>query len=155
MRPTISIIIEPPKMQKLVDRARVGLEVSDQLLVVTALLERRKANFLIELYCLRHCADPECISSQFVESHRTFPPYCCEPLEPPLPIRTVAANPAPRLLYRIVTGSQRRLGSAKPGIVRWNRMSAFGATAEVWSIPNRVIPSPLSPNLRREGLSIS
>jgi hypothetical protein len=42
MRPTISIIVELPQMQKLVDRAGIGLKVADQLLIVTALLERRK-----------------------------------------------------------------------------------------------------------------
>jgi hypothetical protein len=47
MRPTISVIIELPQMQKLVDRAGIGLEVSDQLLVVTTLLKRRKAKLLV------------------------------------------------------------------------------------------------------------
>ena len=42
MRPTISIIVELPQMHNLVDRSGIGLEVSDQLLVMTALLERRK-----------------------------------------------------------------------------------------------------------------
>ena len=52
----ICVIVELPKMHKLVDRAGIGLEVSDQLLVVAALLERRKANLLIELHRLGHCA---------------------------------------------------------------------------------------------------
>jgi L-asparaginase len=61
-------------VHNLIDRAGVGLEVSDQLLVMTALLERRKANLLVEFHGLRHCADPERVGSQFVESHLTFPP---------------------------------------------------------------------------------
>jgi len=70
MRPAITIIVELPQMQKLVDRAGICLKVSDQLLVVTALLERRKANLLVELHGLRHCADAERISSHFIEGHR-------------------------------------------------------------------------------------
>src|SRR5690242_7783092 len=76
MRPTICIIVKLPKMQKLIDRSGIRLEVPDQLLVVAALLERRKANLLIELHRLRHCADSERIGSQFIQGHRTFPP--CE-----------------------------------------------------------------------------
>jgi hypothetical protein len=56
MRPTISIIVELPQMHDLVDRSGIGLEVSDQLLVMTALLERRKANLLLELHRFGHCA---------------------------------------------------------------------------------------------------
>ena len=72
MRPAITIIVELPQMQKLVDRAGICLKVSDQLLVVTAILERRKANLLVELHGLRHCADAERIGSQFIEGHRTL-----------------------------------------------------------------------------------
>jgi hypothetical protein len=49
---------------------RIALKVSDQLLVVTALLERRKANLLVELHGLRHCADAERIGSHFIEGRR-------------------------------------------------------------------------------------
>jgi hypothetical protein len=38
-------------MDKLIDRAGVGLEIADELLVLPALLKRRKAKFLIELQC--------------------------------------------------------------------------------------------------------
>jgi hypothetical protein len=40
-----------PEMDKLIDRAGVGLEIADELLVLPALLKRRKAKFLIELQC--------------------------------------------------------------------------------------------------------
>jgi len=40
--------------------------VSNQLLIVTALLERRKANLLVKLHGLRHCADAE-----LIEGHPT------------------------------------------------------------------------------------
>jgi len=73
MRPTIGIIVEFPKMQKLIDRSGIGLEVSHQLLVVIALLERGEANLLIKLHRLGHCANAERIHSQFIERHRTFP----------------------------------------------------------------------------------
>ena len=66
-RPTICIIVELPKMQKLVDRSGIRLEVPDQLLVVLTLLKRRKANLLIELHRLGHYADTKRIGSQFIE----------------------------------------------------------------------------------------
>jgi hypothetical protein len=37
-------------VHNLIDRASIGLEVSDQLLIMTALLERRKANPLVEFH---------------------------------------------------------------------------------------------------------
>jgi hypothetical protein len=67
MRPTIGIIVELPQMHNLVDRSGIGLEVSDQFLVMTALLERRKANLLIELHRLGYCARSERIGSRFIE----------------------------------------------------------------------------------------
>ena len=70
MGSAISVIIELPKMQKLIDRARIGLEVSNQLFIVLALLQRRKAKLLIEFYGFRHCANSERVHSQFIESHR-------------------------------------------------------------------------------------
>src|SRR4029077_1819512 len=54
MRPTVSIIVELPQMQNLVDRAGISLEVSHQLLLMAALLERGKAYLLVEPYGLRH-----------------------------------------------------------------------------------------------------
>jgi hypothetical protein len=65
MCPTICIIIELPQMQNLVDRSGISLEVPDQLLVMLALLERRKANLLIEFHRLGHRADTEHMGSQF------------------------------------------------------------------------------------------
>jgi hypothetical protein len=39
------------RMDKLINRAGVGLEIADELLVLPALLKRRKAKFLVELQC--------------------------------------------------------------------------------------------------------
>ena len=36
MRPAVSVIIKLPQVHNLIDRAGVGLEVSDQLLVMAA-----------------------------------------------------------------------------------------------------------------------
>src|ERR1700751_3918154 len=54
---TVGIIVELPKMYKFIDRARVALEITDELLVLSSLLKCRKADLLIELYCLCHLAD--------------------------------------------------------------------------------------------------
>jgi hypothetical protein len=43
VRATVGIVVELPKVDELIDRACVGLEVTDQLLVLAALLERRVA----------------------------------------------------------------------------------------------------------------
>src|SRR3954451_2010982 len=74
MRPPIRVVVKLPKMDKLVDRAGISLEIADQLLVLPALLKRRKAEFLIELHGLRNGADAERVRSQFVESHPRNPP---------------------------------------------------------------------------------
>ena len=42
MRTPIGVIVELPEMYKLIDRARVALEISDELLVLPALLEPGK-----------------------------------------------------------------------------------------------------------------
>jgi hypothetical protein len=42
MRATVGVIIELPEMYELIDRARVALEISDELLVLPALLEPGK-----------------------------------------------------------------------------------------------------------------
>src|SRR5437588_5400231 len=47
--PPIGVVIKLPEMDELVDRASVGLEVAHELLVMTALLERREAELLVEL----------------------------------------------------------------------------------------------------------
>jgi len=49
MLPSVGVVIKLPEMDDLVDRARVGLEVAQELLVVAAVLERREAEFLVEL----------------------------------------------------------------------------------------------------------
>ena len=40
VRATVGIVVELPEMDELIDHARVGLEVADQLLVLAAFLER-------------------------------------------------------------------------------------------------------------------
>src|ERR1700730_4168323 len=56
-------------MNKLIDCAGVGLEVTDELLVLAAPLKPRKTEFLIELHSFRHCADAERVGSQLIKSH--------------------------------------------------------------------------------------
>jgi len=70
--PPIGVVIKLPEMDELVDRASVGLEVAHELLVMTALLERREAELLVELRRFRHLADVECVRSQFVQRHQGF-----------------------------------------------------------------------------------
>ena len=47
--PTVGVVIKLPEMDDLVDRASVGLEVAQELLVMATLLERREAELLVEL----------------------------------------------------------------------------------------------------------
>src|SRR5215469_7405342 len=70
--PSVGAVIKLPEMDDLVDRASVSLEVAQELLVMVALLERRKAEFLVQLRRFRHLADVECVGSQFVQRHRGF-----------------------------------------------------------------------------------
>ena len=72
MRPSIGVVVEFPEMDKLIDRAGVGLEIADQLLVLPALLKRRETEFLVELHRLGHRADAERVGSQLVERHWKF-----------------------------------------------------------------------------------
>ena len=67
--PPVGVVIKLPEMDELVDRASVGLEVAQELLVMPALLERREAELLVELRRFRHLADVECVRSQFVQRH--------------------------------------------------------------------------------------
>src|SRR5271163_4074002 len=74
MRAAVVIVVELPEMDKLIDRAGVGLEIADELLVLPALLKRRKTKFLVELHRLCHRTDAKRVCSQFIESHRKFLP---------------------------------------------------------------------------------
>jgi hypothetical protein len=47
MRASVGVIIELPEMDKLTNRARIALEIPDELLVLTAFLKRREADLLI------------------------------------------------------------------------------------------------------------
>jgi hypothetical protein len=57
MRATVSVIVEFPKMNELIDRTGIALEIPDQLLILPALLERREADLPIKLHRLCHLAD--------------------------------------------------------------------------------------------------
>ena len=74
MRAAVVVVVKLPEMDKLIDRAGVSLEIADELLVLPALLKRRKAKFLVELHGLCHRADAKGVCSQFIESHRKFLP---------------------------------------------------------------------------------
>jgi hypothetical protein len=52
--PPVGVVIKLPEMDDLVDRASVGLEVAQELLVMATLLERREAELLVELRRFRH-----------------------------------------------------------------------------------------------------
>src|SRR5271166_542854 len=69
----VGVVLKLPQMDKLIDCAGIGLEVPDKFLVLASFLERREAEFLIELHGLRHCADTERVSPQFVEGHQKSP----------------------------------------------------------------------------------
>src|SRR5690349_20185627 len=57
--PPVFVVIEFPKMDELIDRAGVGLEVAQELLVMAARLKRRESEVLVELRRFRHLADVE------------------------------------------------------------------------------------------------
>ena len=46
MRSTVGVVIEFPKMWKLIDRPGIALEIADKLFILPALLERREADLL-------------------------------------------------------------------------------------------------------------
>src|SRR5215510_14878466 len=67
VRAPVGVVVELPEMDELVDHARVGLEVADQLLVLAALLERRVPEFRVQLDRLTHLADMERIRPELVD----------------------------------------------------------------------------------------
>src|SRR2546422_1339485 len=69
VRATVGIVVELPEMDELIDGARVGLEVADQLLVLATLLERRVAELGIQLDGLAHLADLKRVGSHFIHRH--------------------------------------------------------------------------------------
>jgi hypothetical protein len=64
--PTIGVIIELPEMHELVDRTRVTLKITHKLTVVTALLERRESELLVEFGGLGHFPDVQSVSTQLI-----------------------------------------------------------------------------------------
>src|SRR3954451_20761079 len=70
--PPVGIVSKFPEMDELVYRAGIGLEITDELLVMAALLERREPELLVELRRFRHLADMERVGSQFVQRHQGF-----------------------------------------------------------------------------------
>src|SRR3984893_1684375 len=62
-------------MNKLIDCASVGLEVSDELLVLATSSKRRETELLIELHSFRHWADAERVGSQLVNGHQSSSSY--------------------------------------------------------------------------------
>src|SRR5881628_2906407 len=69
VRATVGIVVELPEMDELIDRASVGLEIADQLLVLAAFLERRVAELRIQLDGLRHLADVKRVGPHFIDRH--------------------------------------------------------------------------------------
>src|SRR2546426_10657109 len=75
VRATVGVVVELPQMDELVDRARVGLEVADQLLVLAALLERRVAELRVQLDCLGHLADVKRVGSHLINCRGDPPEF--------------------------------------------------------------------------------
>src|SRR6516164_11739984 len=101
MRATVGVIIEFPEMYKLIDRTGVALEISDKLLILPALLERRKADLLIELHRLCHLSDMQRVGSQFVKRHRKSSIWVLSVINSePRSLRTAALRQRERRLRR-------------------------------------------------------
>src|SRR5665213_2438542 len=73
MGATARVVVEFPNMHELIDHAGIGLEIADEILVMAALLQGRKTQFLIQLHGLRHLANMKRISAHFVQGHDWFP----------------------------------------------------------------------------------
>src|SRR5262245_33915820 len=69
VRATVRVVIELPDVDQLVDGARVGLEVADELLVLAALLERRVAELRVQLDRLAHLADMQRVGAHLIDRH--------------------------------------------------------------------------------------
>ena len=104
MRATVGVIIEFPKMYKLIDRARIALEIPDKLLVLPALLERREADLLIELHRPCHLADMQAVGSQFVQRHGSFPFHWRQSLAALIICHDSAVVPDTLPVFRMVRG---------------------------------------------------
>jgi hypothetical protein len=66
MSTAIGVVLELPKMDKLIDCAGVSLEIADQVFVVPSLLERWIPKFLVQLNRLGHCSDAKRVGSHLV-----------------------------------------------------------------------------------------
>ena len=64
-----SIVIEFPKMNDLIDCSSITLKVTDQALVMSALLEGWEAQRLLEFYSFAHFSDTKRVGSELVECH--------------------------------------------------------------------------------------
>src|SRR5499426_4057311 len=71
----VGVVIELPEVDELIDHARVGLEVADQLLVLAALLERWVAELRVQLDRLAHLPDVERVRSELVDRHGDPPEF--------------------------------------------------------------------------------
>jgi hypothetical protein len=69
VRAPVGVVVELPEMDELVDRAGVGLEVADQLLVLAALDERGVAEIAVQPDRLAHLADVQRVGAHLVDRH--------------------------------------------------------------------------------------
>jgi hypothetical protein len=69
VRATGGIVRELPEVDDLVDRSGIALKVPDEILVVTALVQGWKAEFLVEPDGLGHLSDVEGIGSELIKCH--------------------------------------------------------------------------------------
>lgn len=74
MGAAIGVVLELPQMHQLIDHAGIALEITDEVLVVPTLLDRRITELLIQPDCLRHLANVQCVSPEFIECHDACPP---------------------------------------------------------------------------------
>ena len=74
MRPPIGVVVELPDVDELVDHAGIGLKIADQFGIVTTLLERRKAELLVEFDRFPHFANVQGVGAHFVQRHGLEPP---------------------------------------------------------------------------------
>src|SRR2546425_2980499 len=75
VRATVGIVVELPQMDELIDRAGIGLEIANQLLVLAALLERRVAELRIQLDRLGHLANVKRVGPHLINRHRDPPKF--------------------------------------------------------------------------------
>src|SRR5262245_11524689 len=97
-------------MHELVDHARIALKVADQLFVMSAFLQGREAELLVELDRFRHFFDVEGVGTKFVEGHLFSPLPAKQRLRGPCQVTASGLRPCgvPELPWRRAHRTWRR-----------------------------------------------